>query len=146
MMSGCIWGLLELPSRCFRIWVGLGMASMERGCLVLLPGQEVSCYSANVKAHFQSLYQSRKDWLIGWLMLLGWTWFQLTLVCSLEKKVRTREACNDASSDRGASVGNVKSRAVSLSHCSPSGLVYHNPLKLWLQNSVIQFLAFIVNK
>lgn len=72
-------------------------------------------------------------------MLQGWTWFQLTADSSLEKKVRTREACNEASSDHGASVGNVKSKAVSLSRCSASGLqsitnYWNNDLKILLSN------------
>lgn len=72
-------------------------------------------------------------------MLLGWTRFQLTPVSSLEKKVRAREACNEASSDHGAFVCNVKSEAVSLSHCSPSGLqsitnYWNGDLKILLSN------------
>lgn len=79
MTSGCSWGLLclELPPRCFRIESGAGMASVERGCLVLLQGKGMQCQSANVEACFQSLtyprslHQCRKGcyWVGPWLHL-----------------------------------------------------------------------------
>lgn len=78
---------------------------------MLLPGPEVSCYSANVKARLQSTYQSRRD--VTGLDLVS-TYSSLLL----EKKVKTREACNGSSSAHSASVCNVKSKAVSLSCCS----------------------------
>lgn len=73
----------------------------------------MSCYSANVKLVSRACINPKG-------ILLGWTWFQFTPISSLEKN--DNDACNDASLDRDASVCNVKSKAVSLPCCSPSGL------------------------
>lgn len=68
-------------------------------------------------------------------MLLDQIWGPLTQFSSLEKKVRTRQACNDASSNYCVSLRNFKSKTMALSWCSPSGL--QSVTKWWLKNSAI---------